>query len=343
MSESLVAAAPAALSLVRRPAASVGPLEIRVAVAAAGICHTDFYLLDGSHPGASYPRVPGHEFSGIVTGIGADVPGELPVGTRVAVLSTLACGRCEACLSGRPARCSQAQHLGTDRDGGWQHYVDVPWFAAVPVPDQVSLVEAALFEPAANAHAALAAGCVGKDDHVVVIGPGAIGILTALLAAQTRPRSLAVLGLDVDAERLAVARRIVGAEVSPTDGAGRTTAMALLSRATVVMQCAPSLAATSLALERLQDGGRLVVEGYAGDTGTLPLGADELCVRSLQLIGVNGWTRHDFESVAALAATRQIDLSEIPVMHFSLREHDAAVRAAHDNRAIMRVMFQPNG
>ena len=343
MSESLVAAPPASLALARHPDGPVGPLEVRVAVGAAGICHTDFYLLAGTHPGATYPRVPGHEFSGIVTEIGAEVPGALRVGTRAAVLSTLACGRCAACLAGRPARCKQAQHLGTDRDGGWQHHVDVPWAAVLPIPDHVSLAEAALFEPTANGKAAVEAGRVGKDDHVVVIGPGAIGILTALLAAQTRPRSLAVLGLGVDAERLAVARRVTGAEVSAIDGNGRAPATALLANATVVMQCAPSLAATSLALEHLQDGGRLVVEGYAGDTGTLPIGADQLCVRSLQLIGINGWMRHDFEAVAALAAARRIDLSGIPVKHFSLREHDAAVRAAHDNRGIMRVMFQPNG
>ena len=100
---------------------------------------------------------------------------------------------------------------------------------------------------------------------------------------------------------------------------------------------------SKVALEHLQDGGRLVVEGYAGDPGTLPLGADQLCVRSLQLIGINGWTRHDYEAVAALAAARQIDLSGIPVAQFPLRQHDAAVRAAHDNRGILRVMFQPNG
>jgi threonine dehydrogenase-like Zn-dependent dehydrogenase len=338
---SLLAAPPAPLTLINRPEDVLAPEAIRIAVGAAGICHTDFYLLAGTHPGATYPRVPGHEFSGVIIALGSNVPAGPQPGMRVGVMSTLACGECEACRDGRPARCTRALYLGTTRDGGWQEQVDVPWRAAVPLAEHVSFAEASLFEPTANGHAAVTAGRVTSDDHVVAIGPGAIGILTALVAAQLRPRSLAVLGLSADAERLKLARKLTGADVGTSDGDGHSAAAAL-AHATVVMQCAPSIAATAFALEHLQDGARLVIEGYAGDKGALPIGSDDLVVRSLQLIGVNGWVAEDYRAVASLAAARKIDLSGVPVAEFALSDHDAAVRAAHDNRSVLRVLFRPD-
>ena len=148
----------------------------RIKVAFAGICGSD--LGRGFRNGAyHYPLIMGHEFSGIVD----ECPdgGKIPPGTRVAVYPLLPCGKCEPCREGYIQLCSHYDYFGSRRDGGFAQYVYVPGSNIIPVPDNVSLAEAALSEPAAVARHAVFSGPVPSGSRALVIGGGPVGLLAA--------------------------------------------------------------------------------------------------------------------------------------------------------------------
>jgi threonine dehydrogenase-like Zn-dependent dehydrogenase len=337
----VVAHPPAAPALVARELPVSADDEVIVEVGAAGLCHTDVYLLSGAHPAATYPRIPGHEFAGVVVSVGLAVPNHVVRGLRVAVQSTVPCLECASCAWDDFRDCPNTIYLGTDADGGWQTHAVVPWRALVPLPDWVSFNEAALYEPAANAFAALEAAGVSQHDDVVIVGPGAIGTLAAMLAAYLQPRSLTVVGLPRDEGRLRLIETLTGSNtlvLTESDGASPP-----LRPASVVIQCAPSTRASAVALEMLADGGRLVIEGYAGDPTPLQIGADEVLRRSLTIRGVNGWTPHDFLGVASLVGSRSISFERLPVASFGLHELESALELLHHPGEAVRAAFHPNG
>ena len=148
----------------------------RIKIAYAGICGSD--LGRGFKNGAyHYPLIMGHEFSGVVE---VSPPGgKYAAGTKVAVYPLLPCGKCEACKAGFIQLCSSYDYFGSRRDGGFAQYLSVPESNLLPVPDEVSLQEAALAEPAAVARHAIYSAPVPEGARALVIGAGPIGLLAA--------------------------------------------------------------------------------------------------------------------------------------------------------------------
>ena len=157
------------------PLAAV-PGWYRIKIAFAGICGSD--IGRGFKNGAyHYPLVMGHEFSGIID----DAPkgAHYAVGTKVAVYPLLPCGECEACKQGFIQLCSHYDYFGSRRDGAFAEYLYVPEANIVPMPDGVSLEEAALSEPAAVARHAIYSHPVKEGAKALVIGGGPVGLLAA--------------------------------------------------------------------------------------------------------------------------------------------------------------------
>lgn len=93
--------------------------EVRVAIAACGVCRTDLHVVDGELPDPKLPIVPGHEIVGRVDAIGRDVTG-LEVGMRVGIpWLGHTCGVCSYCAQGRENLCDRPLFTGYTRDGGY--------------------------------------------------------------------------------------------------------------------------------------------------------------------------------------------------------------------------------
>jgi alcohol dehydrogenase, propanol-preferring len=111
-----------------------GPGQVRIRVAACGVCRTDLHLADGDLPHAGRPIVPGHEIVGHLSALGADVQG-LVLGQRVGVpWLGWTCGACDACRAGEENLCAQARFTGWQMDGGYAEYVwaDARFVLALP-------------------------------------------------------------------------------------------------------------------------------------------------------------------------------------------------------------------
>jgi len=109
----------------RRQLPQPGPGQVRIGVAACGVCRTDLHVVDGDLPWPGHAVVPGHEIIGRIGALGAGVAG-LAVGQRVGVpWLGWTCGRCEHCLAGRENLCPQARFTGWQLDGGYAGQVRI--------------------------------------------------------------------------------------------------------------------------------------------------------------------------------------------------------------------------
>jgi 2-desacetyl-2-hydroxyethyl bacteriochlorophyllide A dehydrogenase len=313
------------IDLVERPVPRIGPEEALIRVAAAGLCHTDLYALRGQNPAVRYPIVPGHEFSGVVEACGPAVRAARP-GDPVTVMTILACGHCRHCRQGRTTVCQNYAELGSQRDGGFGEYVAAPARSLVPI-DDLGLPQAAMAEPAANAYSAVRHACIEPGDRVAVIGPGPVGLLALQVARLAQPRDLILLGtrdarLDVGA-RLGATHLLnvqredpVGAVHELTDGQG----------VDVVLRCAGTASATELALQIAATSARVALEGVTAGRETVALAPDALVFRRLTLIGVRGWSEHEFATAVELMKLGAVDAKPLLTHRFGLEEHRAAYR-----------------
>lgn len=177
--------------------------QLKVAVHACGICHSDVAVTDGTFP-IMGPTVPGHEAAGVVTEVGSGVT-HLEVGDHVVLSPNPACGRCRACRRDRPGACEQTAALMTatfpdgttklSRSGevvyrglglaAWAEEVVVSANGAVKVPEDVPLDVACVIGCAVQTGvgAALNTASIRAGDSVLVVGAGGIGVSIAAGAA----------------------------------------------------------------------------------------------------------------------------------------------------------------
>ncbi|MBI5512110.1 MAG: 6-hydroxycyclohex-1-ene-1-carbonyl-CoA dehydrogenase [Deltaproteobacteria bacterium] len=184
--------------------------EALVKVAGCGLCHTDISFLHlGVKTRKELPLVLGHEVSGVVEAVGAGVSPDL-VGRPVVVPAVLPCGTCDLCQSGHRPICRAQIMPGNDRHGGFADKLSVPARYLCPVKDEV-LKDHELWQLAVVADAvstpfmAVARAEVRKNDPVVVIGTGGIGIYCVQIAAACGGHVVAV---DVDDLKLEQAKRL---------------------------------------------------------------------------------------------------------------------------------------
>lgn len=181
-----------------------------VRVAWCGVCGSDLPRIfsTGAH---RMPLIPGHEFSGVVAGVGK-ATGGWRIGQPVVVFPLLWCGRCHACYRGHYAQCTDYDYLGSRRNGAFAEYVACPERNARPVPAGVPLAWAALTEPAAVAlHALRRASQPIHGSSVAVFGAGPIGLLVAQWARIMG--ALRILLFDIVEGRLQTARSLGFAHV----------------------------------------------------------------------------------------------------------------------------------
>ena len=113
------------LELVERPIPEPGVGEVRVKVIACGICHSDSFTKEGTWPGLTFPRVPGHEVMGVIDVVGKDVPARWTAGQRVGVgWHAWHCGYCNSCRRGDFFACQTGVRVtGIAFDGGYAEYM----------------------------------------------------------------------------------------------------------------------------------------------------------------------------------------------------------------------------
>ncbi|MFJ4977633.1 Zn-dependent alcohol dehydrogenase [Streptomyces coeruleorubidus] len=195
-----------------------GPGEVRVAISAAGLCHSDLSVVDGTIP-FPVPVVLGHEGAGVVEAVGEGVTHVEP-GDHVS-LSTLAnCGTCAECDRGRPTMCRQAigrpgrpfRHAGVPvhqfaANSAFAERTVVKAVQAVRIPGDIPMASAALIGCGVltGVGAVLNRARVDRGDSVLVIGTGGIGL--NVLQGARLAGALRIVAVDANPAKEEVARR----------------------------------------------------------------------------------------------------------------------------------------
>jgi NADPH:quinone reductase-like Zn-dependent oxidoreductase len=190
---------PDVLQLSELPTPEPGAGEVRVKVAAVAVARTKDVSARAGRPPfgpaiTTFPHVLGTEHAGSVDAVGAGSDPSL-LGRRVAVSAVLSCDECRACRQGREEACVKFRLVGVHRQGSYAEYVVVPAANIHPLPDELSMTDAAAI--AANgpvARAQLDAGEVAAGSVVLVVGAG--GSLGSMAAALASYRGARVIGLD---------------------------------------------------------------------------------------------------------------------------------------------------
>jgi len=129
--------------LVERTVPQPAAGQVRIAVEACGVCHSDAFVKEGQFPGVSYPRVPGHEVVGRIDAVGLGAT-SWRAGQRVGVgWHGGHCGVCQACRAGDFLGCAKGLVCGFSYDGGYADYMVAPQEALAAIPDSLDSAAAA--------------------------------------------------------------------------------------------------------------------------------------------------------------------------------------------------------
>jgi threonine dehydrogenase-like Zn-dependent dehydrogenase len=275
-----VVMAPGEHAVLELPDPVPGPGEAVIEVERVGLCGTDIELFTGEmayveQGVTTYPLRLGHEWSGTVREIGADVDAQW-VGRRVTGDTMIGDGMCRRCLRGKQHVCEDRDEVGVrdGRAGALAERLVVPVSALHVLPDAVDSTLGALVEPGGNALRAARATNATQGDRVLVMGPGTIGALVSLFL---RPTGAEVHLMGRSEEDLAFVRSL------EFDHCWIEGALPDLPFDAVV-DCSNAPHLPGLALDVVEPGGRVVYIGLAGSASTID--TRTLALKDVTAVGI---------------------------------------------------------
>ena len=315
---------PGRTDLVDLPEVSPGPGEVLVGVAALGFCGSDLNSFRGRNPHVTYPRIPGHEVSGVVLEQGPGVGARLTPGTPVFVVPYTSCGRCPSCRQRRFNTCRENQTLGVQRDGAARERMVVPADKLLTWPG-LSLREMALVEPLTIGFHAADRGRIVPGDTVAVFGCGVVG-LGAIRAASRR--GARVIAIDIDDRKVELARRAGAAHgLDSTAGDLRAQIQELTKGdgPDVVIEAVGLKETYRAAVEIVAFAGRVVYIGWAHED--VAYTTKPFVLKELDILGSRNATPPDFLAVAAMLAEGAFPKEALVSRAVSLAQAGAALAA----------------
>jgi L-iditol 2-dehydrogenase len=320
-----VAAGEGNVELAERPERAPGPGEVALDVHAVGVCGTDLHIWLGEYP-STPPMTMGHEVCGTVAAVGDGVDEDW-LGARVAVETFYStCGECVYCRAGKLSVCEQRRSIGTHVDGGFAPRLVLPARNLHPVPDALPDAAAALSEPlACVCNSMLDPSRVQVGDDVLVVGPGAIGLIAAQVARACGGR-VTVRGTDRDEARLALAAQL-----------GFATSLAggdELPPADVVVECSGAGPGIADALRAARRRGRIVQMGLRGADVTIPY--DLICFHELTVSA--GFASNPQSWRRAMALLGEVELTPLVTEVLPLRDWRRAFEASRAGDGVKYVL-----
>ncbi|GIF77677.1 zinc-dependent alcohol dehydrogenase [Asanoa siamensis] len=313
-----------------------GPAEVQIEVAYTGICGTDLHILHGAMDHrVRAPQVIGHEMSGRVASLGADVTG-WSVGQPVTVMPLRWCGRCPACRAGNQHICERLVFVGIDSPGAMQTRWTVSADLLVALPDALALDAAALVEPTAVAvHDVRRAG-LAVGETAAVIGGGPIGVLIALVS---RAAGADVTVFELDAHRRGVAERLGLRVVDPgaVDLAAFVDDWTRGAGAAVAFEVSGSGAGLSTAVATLAVRGRLVMVAIHNEPR--PIDLFRFFWRELTMVGARVYERTDYDRAIRLIARGDLPVGELISDVVPLDRAGDAFRSLGAGGPVMKVLI----
>ena len=313
--------------------------EVQIQVAYGGICGTDLHIFRGamSHR-VAIPQVMGHEISGRISEIGANVQ-DVAVGDRVTVMP-LDPSDCPEDQQTSDAWyiCDKLKVLGLDTNGGFQSYWTVPATTVHRLPDRLSLLHGALMEPLAVACHAVRRAQIQLGESVVVLGGGPIGTLVSLVAREAGGK---VLVAEINPFRSNYLSNQYGFEVvnpletdlksvvwQQTDGKG----------CDVVFEVTGNPNSARLMTELLRIHGRIMITGIFAQPP--PVDLFKIFWREIRLIPTRLYNHEDFRRAIDLAASEAIYLNPMITDTRPLNELQTSLDELNSGANALKILME---
>src|SRR5947207_3341797 len=323
------------------PAPEIGPADVLLETAAAGICGSD---VEQWRHHVTYhvntPVVMGHEFCGTVREVGAEVRGFRPGDRVVSETAAYICGQCRYCLTGDYNLCPTRLGFGYGLDGAFTRFVRVPVRCLHRIPENVPFDHAALTEPACVVYNAVN---VKSDLHpgepVVVIGPGPIGLFAVQMCRAGGAGKIALVGTGVDRRRMEVGRAL-GADLllNVDDGDPLPVIMDATEGdgAPLVIDAAGPAAALQLAMACVARNGQITKIAW----GPKPVGLslDPIVAKAASLQGSYSHTWRTWEAVLKMMAAGALDMASMISHRMTIESWLTAFELVQSREAVKIVL-----
>ncbi|HVO38332.1 MAG TPA: zinc-dependent alcohol dehydrogenase family protein [Spirochaetia bacterium] len=313
------------------PVPTVGPGDVLIEVKASGICGTDIHIFRGEYLG-SYPVTPGHEFSGIVSKVGAAVTRFKP-GDHVAVEPNIACDNCPACLSNRQNFCVNWNGVGVTLPGGMAQYAMAPERAVFNI-GTLPFASGAFVEPLSCVLHGVQRTGFTLADRVLVIGAGPIGIL--LLTSILLEGASSVVSVDKNAARRKLAESSGAGETAASLEGLPADSFDVVVDATGV----PALMEKTLSLVR--PGGRVLLFGVPPSASRISLEAFMIFRKGLTILSSYTSVRNSLQAVRLLE-TGRIDVSPLVSHQLPLADFARGISLIEEGKeGVLKVLIRPD-
>ncbi len=289
-----------------------GPNDVLIKIRKTAICGTDVHIYkwnEWAQKTIPVPMVVGHEYSGVVVGMGSEVRG-FELGDRVSGEGHITCGHCRNCRAGRVHLCRNTFGVGVNRQGAFAEYLVIPAYNAFKLSESISDSVAAIFDPFGNAvHTALSFDMVGED--VLITGAGPIGIMAAAVASHVGARHIVIT--DVNGYRLDLAKKM-GATRTVDIGKEKLsdvmTGLGMTEGFDVGLEMSGIPSAFRNMLETMNHGGKIALLGLP--PSDMAIDWNLVIFKGLVIKGIYG--REMFETWYKMASLIQSGLDLAPVI-----------------------------
>lgn len=314
--------------------------QVKIKIAYTGICGSDLHFYDESIPlQVPLPLTLGHEFSGVVVEVGEGVK-EWQVGDRVtAETAKETCGVCERCQTGQHSLCTQRRAFGQQLDGVMAEYICTDAKRVHKVPDNVSLLAAAMCEPSCVAyHAVLELTNVKPGDLAVVIGPGPIGLGVVQMLAAAGAHIL-LLGRRRNQKRMELGLTMGAAEVLYIDEASAKDRVNELSDnqgADYIFDCAGKDDAIEMGIDLCKKGGTFVEVALTNFAGSTIRNFGQIVMKEICFQGSFSHRYMNWDRVLRMMSRGKLDV--LPMVSHKFKLEDCV--EAFEAKDKLKVMFE---
>ncbi len=330
--KSVVIRRPNEISIQERDVPEPGPGQLMIRVMASGICGTDLHIYRGEYLG-SYPVIPGHEFSGVVSAIGSGIT-RFKVGDRVAVEPNISCDNCVNCLNNRQNFCLNWQAIGVTLPGGMEEYVTVPEKTAFSIGD-LPFEVGAFMEPLSCVVHGIEQTHIELADHVAVLGAGPIGILMIQMARIQGAAYISVL--EINPGRADLARQFGPDKVVASFDDLQPEAY------DVVIDATGAIPVMNRTIDFARKGGTVLLFGVPPAGRSLEMEGFKIFQKGLKLLSSFTSVRNSFQAVDLLQSG-QIRVEALISHRLPLEEMPHALELIESrDPGVKKVIMQPNG
>lgn len=323
----------------------IKPGFVKIKIAYCGICGTDAHIIGGYEPPYAPLPVPftmGHEFSGTVVEVGEGVT-RIAVGDRVTSnVPTGFCGKCLDCLSGNMDLCQHGKNIGYETDGAMTEYFLMEEAQIFKLPDNVSLEEGALVEPACvAAQAVLEFADVKPTDTCVIMGAGPIGLIAMQFVKACGATAISI-DLSAAANRLRLAKDLGADYVFENDKCDVVKEILTLTNGRgvdYVFELTGADACISQAILVTRRRGTIVEIGVPNPAGANIQAFMLAVMQSLRIQCSFGYTPATWAKVLKMMGEKRIRTAEMVSHKFSYDECDQAITCNDPGK--MKILLHP--